>query len=76
MATAQDQAFIVDAIKAAVRQRIAEVLAEEIKTAQERVAIVVGGEVDRIALNVMRHYRAYIERDEIHIVVSKELIKP
>jgi len=73
MATMQDQAFITKAIEEAVRKRIAEVMAEEIKRAQEQAVIAIASEIDRIALSVMRHYRVYEDRNEIHIVVSKEL---
>lgn len=76
MATSADQTFIMDAIKVAVRLKIENAIEEETQAMQRRVATRVAAAADEIALSIMRHYRAYIDRDEIHIVVTKELNKP
>lgn len=76
MAVSADQAFIVRAIEQEVRTRITTIIAEEITAAKERVATRVQQSVDEIALNILRNYRVFEDRHELHIVVSKELTKP
>ncbi len=51
------------------------IIAEEISAAKERVATRVQQSVDEIALNILRNYRVFEDRHELHIVVSKELTK-
>jgi len=73
MAVTNDPTFIMNAIKAAVRDEIEKISAEEIAEAQKRVTERVRGVVDQMALSVMRNYEAYSDIHGVHIIVKKEI---
>lgn len=68
-----DIGFIQRAILNAVKERVAEILADEIANANKRVAERVAAETDRIALKLLSHYAVEHHRGEILITVRKAL---
>lgn len=71
-----DVDFIAKAIERAIRERISEVVDEEIAKAQTEVLHRMRGEVDKIALSLSNHYQLERSSQELVITVRKELGKP
>lgn len=73
MSTTKDETWLLRAIEEAVRNKVAQIAAEEIDEAHKRVSGRVKDEIDRIALKAMSHYEAYSDIHGIHIIVKKEI---
>lgn len=60
-----------DAIRAAIRQHVTEILKEEIEKAKKGLEARLLGAADQLALNVLSHYSVYDRTDRLVIEVRK-----